>query len=228
MIDATEHYPIKELSEKAEPSQPFFDNELTVTCMKYIITLCSLLLNNLFLSKAQNTFDANGGCLNVVDFTIGQPMGSYGDRSYSLTYQHEVFVNEKFTIGAGIGYSYHDKFKYSAIPFFISSHYFFIDKRFSPYVNLKIGTYGMFGTKNVGAFEKYSLADKDHDQTFNFYFSPGAGIKAHITPNVGVIASVTDEAYLVKAFDVSHKDYRSKLSHSLGLNIGICFQIKGW
>ncbi|MBP3737596.1 MAG: hypothetical protein J6I72_00930 [Muribaculaceae bacterium] len=228
MIDATEHYPIKELSEKAEPSQPFFDNELTVTCMKYIITLCSLLLNNLFLSKAQNTFDANGGCLNVVDFTIGQPMGSYGDRSYSLTYQHEVFVNEKFTIGAGIGYSYHDKFKYSAIPFFISSHYFFVDKRFSPFVNLKIGTYGMFGTKNVGAFEKYSLADKDHDQTFNFYFSPGAGIKAHITPNVGVIASVTDEAYLVKAFDVSHKDYRSKLSHSLGLNIGICFQIKGW
>lgn len=196
--------------------------------MKYIIILCSLLLNNLFLSKAQNTFDANGGCLNVVDFTVGQPMGSYGDRSYSMTYQHEVFVNEKFTIGAGIGYSYHDKFKYSAIPFFISSHYFFIDKRFSPYVNLKIGTYGMFGTKNVGAFEKYSLADKDHDQTFNFYFSPGAGIKAHITPNVGVIASVTDEAYLIKGFDVNHKDYRSKLSHSLGLNIGICFQIKGW
>lgn len=196
--------------------------------MKYIIILCSLLLNNLFLSKAQNTFDANGGCLNVVDFTVGQPMGSYGDRSYSMTYRNEVFVNEKFTIGAGVGYSYHDKFKYSAIPFFISSHYFFIDKRFSPYVNLKMGACGMFGKKYVGTFEKYSLADKDHDQAFNLYFSPGAGIKAHITPNVGVIASVTDEAYLVKAFDVSHKDYRSKLSHSLGLNIGICFQINGW
>ena len=130
-------------------------------------------------------------------------MGSYGDRNYSVTYQHEVLVNEKFTIGAGVGYSYHDKFKYSAIPFFISSHYFFVDKRFS-------------------------LADKDHDQAINFYFSPGIGIKAHITPNVGVITSVTDEAYLIKAFDVSHKDYRSKLSHSLGLNIGICFQIKGW
>ena len=196
--------------------------------MKIIIILCSSLLVMPFLLKAQNTFDANGGCLNVVDFTVGQPMGSYGDRCYSVTYQHEVFVNERFTIGAGVGYSYHDKFKYSAIPFFISSHYFFVDKRFSPFVNFKIGTYGMFGKKNVGTLEKYSLADKDHDQAFNFYFSPSVGIKVHLTSNIGVIASVTDEAYLVKTFDVSRKDYRSKLSHSLGLNIGICFQIKGW
>ena len=196
--------------------------------MKIIIILCSSLLVMPFLLKAQNTFDANGGCLNVVDFTVGQPMGSYGDRSYSVTYQHEVFVNEKFTIGAGVGYNYHDKFKYSAIPFFISSHYFFVDKRFSPFVNLKMGAYGMFGKKYVGTFEKYSLADKDHDQAFNLYFSSGVGIKVHLTSNIGVIASVTDEAYLVKTFDVSRKDYRSKLSHSLGLNIGICFQIKGW
>lgn len=196
--------------------------------MRIIIILWSSLLVMPLLSKAQNAFDANGGCLNVVDFTIGQPMGSYGDRCISVAYQHEVFVNEKFTIGAGVGYSYHDKFDYSAIPFFISSHYFFVDKRFSPFVNLKIGTYGMFGKKNVGTFEKYSLVDKDHDQAFNFYFSPGVGIKAHITPNIGVIASVTDEAYLIKGFDVNHKDYRSKLSHSIGLNIGICFQINGW
>ena len=196
--------------------------------MKIIIILCSSLLVMPFLLKAQNTFDANGGCLNVVDFTVGQPMGSYGDRCYSVTYQHEVFVNERFTIGAGVGYNYHDKFKYSAIPLFISSHYFFVDKRFSPFVNLKMGAYGMFGKKYVGTFEKYSLADKDHDQAFNLYFSSGVGIKVHLTSNIGVIASVTDEAYLVKTFDVSRKDYRSKLSHSLGLNIGICFQIKGW
>ena len=196
--------------------------------MKIIIILCSSLLVMPLLPKAQNTFDANGGCLNVVDFTVGQPMGSYGDWCYSVTYQHEVFANEKLTIGAGVGYSYHDKFKYSAIPFFISSHYFFVDRRFSPFVNLKIGTYGMFGKKNVGTFERFSLADKDHDQAINFYFSSGVGIKVHLTSNIGVIASVTDEAYLIKAFDVSHKDYRSKLSHSLGLNIGICFQIKGW
>ena len=196
--------------------------------MKIIIILCSSLLVMPFLLKAQNTFDANGGCLNVVDFTVGQPMGSYGDRCYCVTYQHEVFVNERFTIGAGVGYSYHDKFKYSAIPFFISSHYFFVDKRFSPFLIFKIGTYGIFGKTNVGTLEKYSLADKDHDQAFNFYFSPSVGIKVHLTSNIGVIASVSDEAYLVKCFDAGHKDYRSKLSHSLGLNIGICFQINGW
>lgn len=193
-----------------------------------IIILCSLLLVMPFLSIGQNTFDPNGGCLNVVNFTIGQPMGSYGDRIYTVTYQHEVFVNEKLTLGAGVGYSYHDKFKYSAIPLFISSHYFFVDKRFSPFASLKIGAFGMFGKKAVGTFERYSLVDKDHDQAFNFYFSPCVGIKAYLASNIGVIASVTDEAYLIKGFDVNHKDYRSKLSHSLGVNIGICFQINGW
>ena len=181
-----------------------------------------------FTLKAQNDFDVDGGCLNVVDFTFGKPVGGYGDRCYSTTYQHEVFVTEKFTIGAGVGYSYHDKYKYSAIPFFVSSHYFFLNKRCSPFANLKIGAYGMFGKKNTGIDEQYSLVDKDHDQAFNFYFSPSVGIKVHITQNIGLIASISDEAYLIKAFNVRYKDYRSRLTHSLGVNIGICFQIKGW
>jgi hypothetical protein len=58
--------------------------------------------------------------------------------------------------------------------------------------------------------------------------SPSIGVKVHITPNIGVLASVCDEAYLVNAFDNSRNDYRSKLIHSLGVNIGVCFQIKGW
>lgn len=188
----------------------------------------ALLLAMPYLSKAQNNFDSEGGCLNVVDFTFGQPVGDYGDRCYSTTYQHEKFINEKFTIGAGVGYSYHDKYQFSAIPFFLSSHYFFLNKRFSPFANLKIGAYGMFGKKNVGTDEKYSLVGKDHDQALNFFFSPSIGIKANIASNIGLIVSISDEAYLVKAFDVNHKDYRSKLTHSLGLNIAICFQIKGW
>ena len=73
--------------------------------MKIIVILWSSLLVMPFLSKAQNAFVANGGCLNVVDFIVGQPMGSYGDRCISVAYQHEVLVNEKFTIGAGVGYS---------------------------------------------------------------------------------------------------------------------------
>lgn len=196
--------------------------------MRIIPFLLSTLLAMPFLSKAQNTFDTDGGCLNIVDFMIGQPMGNYSDGCYATAYLHEIFINERFTIGAGIGYSYHDKYQYSAIPIFLSSHYFFLNKRFSPYANLRIGAYGMFGKKSVDTFEKFSVAGKEHDQVFNFYFSPSIGIKAHISPNIGVTASVSDEAYLVKGFDVKHNDYRSKLTHSLGINIGICFQIKGW
>ena len=50
----------------------------------------------------------------------------------------------------------------------------------------------------------------------------------HITPNIGIMASISDEAYLVKAFDTQRNDYRNKLIHDLGINIGVCFQINGW
>lgn len=196
--------------------------------MRVVFILLATLFAVPLAPKAQTTFNIDGGCLNVVDFTIGQPVGECGDRCYSTTYQHETFVNERLTIGAGVGYSYHNRYKFSAIPFFLSAHYFLLDKRCSPFANIKIGAYGKFGVKNVGGFEKYSLVDKDHEQAFDFYLSPCIGVKVHITPNIGVTASVADEAYLVKAFDVNDKDYRSGFTHSLGVNVGICFQIKGW
>ena len=38
-----------------------------------------------------------------------------------------------FSIGAGIGYSYHQKYKFSALPIYVSTHYFFLDRKFSPF-----------------------------------------------------------------------------------------------
>ena len=35
-------------------------------------------------------------------------------------------------------------------------------------------------------------------------------------------------AYLVNAFDTNKNDYKNKLIQDLGINIGVCFQIKGW
>ena len=127
---------------------------------------------------------------------------------------------------AKIGYSHHKDYNFSAIPVFLSSHYFFLDKLFSPYVNLCVGGFALFNAKNVGTNEKYSLSKEK--QSFSLYISPSIGIKVHITRNIGVLASVSDEAYLVNAFDASRNDYRSKLIHSLGVNIGVCFQIKEW
>ena len=86
-----------------------------------------------FLSQAvpaQTTFDSEEGCLNVVDFSFGHGVGEYGDRCFSANYLHERFINEQFSIGGGIGYSHHKDYKFSAIPVFLSSHYFFFDKRF--------------------------------------------------------------------------------------------------
>ena len=180
----------------------------------------------LHIARAQASFDAGEGCLNVVEVSYAQGIGEYGDGGVSANYLHEKFINERLSIGAGIGYNHHEKYKFSAIPVFLSTHYFFLDKQFSPFVNLCVGGFALFNAKNVGTNEKYSLSKEK--QGFSLFMSPSVGMKMHITPNIGVLASVCDEAYLVNAFDTSRNDYRSKLIHSLGVNIGVCFQIKGW
>ena len=175
---------------------------------------------------AQTSFDPDEGCQNVIDVTFAQGLGNYGDGGVSANYLHEKFINERFCIGAGIGYNHHEKYKFSAIPVYLSTHYFFLDRRFSPFVNLRIGGFAMFNKDNVGTNEKYSLSKEK--QGFSLFMSPSVGVKMHITPNIGIMASISDEAYLVKAFDTNKNDYKSKLIHDLGINVGVCFQIKGW
>ena len=176
--------------------------------------------------QAQTSFDPDEGCLNVIDISYAQGIGEYGDEGVSANYLHEKFINECLSIGAGIGYNHHEKYKFSAIPIYLSTHYFFLDRKFSPFVNLRVGGFAMFNAKKVGTKEKYSLS-KDK-QSFSLLVSPSVGVKMHITPNIGIMASINDEAYLVNAFDTSRNDYRSKLIHSWGISVGICFQIKGW
>ena len=180
----------------------------------------------LHIARAQASFDAGEGCLNVVEVSYAQGIGEYGDGGISANYLHEKFINERFSIGAGIGYNHHEKYKFSAIPVFLSTHYFFLDKQFSPFVNLCVGGFALFNAKNVGTNEKYSLSKEK--QGFSLFMSPSVGVKVHITPSLGIMASISDEAYLVKAFDVNKNDYKSRLIHSMGINVGLCFQIKGW
>ena len=176
--------------------------------------------------QGQSSFDVEEGCLNVIDVTLAQGVGEYGDKCISANYLHEKFINERFSIGPGIGYSHHNNYNFSAIPVFLSTHYFFLDKRFSPFVNLRIGGFAMFNKDNVGTNEKYSLSKEK--QGFSLFMSPSVGVKMHITPNIGIMASISDEAYLVNAFDTNRNDYKSRLIHSMGINVGVCFQIKGW
>ena len=148
--------------------------------------------------QAQSTFDTGDGCLNVIDVSYAQGIGEYGDEGVSANYLHEKFINECLSIGAGIGYNHHEKYKFSAIPIYLSTHYFFLDRKFSPFVNLRVGGFAMFNAKKVGTKEKYSLS-KDK-QSFSLLVSPSVGVKMHITPSIGTMASISDEAYLLNAF----------------------------
>ena len=194
--------------------------------LNYRLLLLLTMLSAATSVVAQTSFDPEEGCLNVIDVSYAQGIGKYGDRSISANYLHEKFVDERFSIGAGIGYNHHENYNFSAIPVYLSTHYFFLDSKFSPFVNLRAGGFAMFNMKNVGNHEKYSLSKEK--QGFSLFVSPSIGVKMHITPNIGIIASVSDEAYLVKAFDTNKNSYKSKLIHGLGINAGICFQIKGW
>ena len=176
--------------------------------------------------QTQTSFDPDEGCLNVIDISYAQGIGEYGDEGVSANYLHEKFINECLSIGAGIGYNHHEKYKFSAIPIYLSTHYFFLDRKFSPFVNLRVGGFAMFNAKKVGTKEKYSLS-KDK-QSFSLLVSPSVGVKMHITPNIGIMASISDEAYLLNAFDTNKNDYKNKLIHDLGISVGVCFQIKGW
>ena len=54
--------------------------------------------------QGQSSFDVEEGCLNVIDVTLAQGVGEYGDKCISANYLHEKFINERFSIGPGIGY----------------------------------------------------------------------------------------------------------------------------
>ena len=184
------------------------------------------LLLAVTFGMAQTSFEPEEGCLNVIDVSSLQGVGEYGDGGISVNYLHEKFINERFSIGAGIGYNYHEKYKFSAIPVYISTHYFFLDRKFSPFVNLRVGGFALFNAKNVGTNEKYSISKEK--QGFSLFVSPSVGMKMHITPNIGIMASISDEAYLLKAFDTNKNIYKNKMINSIGINVGACFQIKGW
>lgn len=172
-----------------------------------IILLAFLLIPQ--TGKAQISFDPGEGCLNVVDFAAAKGLDEYHGHVFSVQYLHERFINELFCVGAGVGYSYLGGYDFSALPLFFSAHYFFLDRRFSPFVNLRTGVYFPFGSK-----EKQSGV--------NLYVAPGAGLKVHLTPHFGIMASVNYDGYLMKGPDAL------KMASALGAGIGLCFQIPGW
>lgn len=179
----------------------------------YVILLAVFLYPQLV--QAQVSFDPGEGCLNVVDISVGKGLGENGGNVFSAYYLHERFINEQFSVGGGAGCSYLRSYEFSAIPLFYSTHYFFLDQRFSPFVNLRAGVY-------------FPIGAQGKQPGISLYVAPSAGVKVHLTPRIGILASFGYDGYLVKSLDSVKNEYQSRMASSMGVSIGVCFQIPGW
>ena len=175
---------------------------------------------------AQSSFDEREGCLNVVNTTVTKATGEYGDDAFSMNYRHERFINEQWSIGAGIGYNYHSKYRLAIVPVFVSSTFFFTNTQWAPFVNVQLGSFGIIRKGNIDTNTKYSTTLKNTD--FNLLMSPSIGIKLHLSSHIGLMTSITNENILLKIYNDKQNAYTNKIISGFGINIGLFFQIKGW
>lgn len=196
--------------------------KLRITGTVIIALLLSFSTNHI---NAQSSFDEREGCLNVVNTTVTKGTGEYGDDTFSMNYQHERFISEQWSIGGGIGYNYHHQYRLAIVPVFVSSTFFFTNKRWAPFVNVQVGSFGIIRKGNIDTDTKYSTTLKNTD--FNLLMSPSIGMKLHLSSHIGLMTSITNENILLKVYNDKQKAYTNKIISSIGINIGIFFQIKG-
>lgn len=175
---------------------------------------------------AQSSFDEREGCLNVVNTTVTKATGEYGDDAFSMNYRHERFINEQWSIGAGIGYNYHSQYRLAIVPVFVSSTFFFTNTQWAPFINVELGSFGIIRRGNIDTNTKYSTTLKNTD--FNLLMSPSIGIKLHLSSHIGLMTSIMNENILLKIYNDKQNAYTNKIISGLGINIGLFFQIKGW
>ncbi|WP_156099871.1 hypothetical protein [Hoylesella buccalis] len=197
--------------------------KLRLTGTVIIALLLSFSTNHI---NAQSSFDEREGCLNVVNTTVTKGTGEYGDDTFSMNYQHERFINEQWSIGGGIGYNYHHRYRLAIVPVFASSTLFFTNTQWAPFVNVRVGSFGIIRKGNIDTNTKYSTTLKNTD--FNLLMSPSIGMKLHLSSHIGLMTSITNENILLKVYNNKQKAYTNEIISSLGINIGLFFQIKGW
>lgn len=198
-------------------------SKLRITGTVIITLLLSFSTNRI---NAQSSFDEREGCLNVVNTTVTKGTGEYGDDTFSMNYQHERFINEQWSIGGGIGYNYHQQYRLAIVPVFASSTFFFTNTQWAPFVNVRVGSFGIIRKGNIDTNTKYSTTLKNTD--FNLLMSPSIGMKLHMSSHTGLMTSITTENILLKVYNDKQKTYSNKIISSIGVNIGLFFQIKGW
>ena len=197
--------------------------KLRITGAVIIALLLSFSTNHI---NAQSSFDEREGCLNVVNTTVTKGTGEYGNDTFSMNYQHERFISEQWSIGAGIGYNYHYQYRLAIVPVFVSGTFFFTNTRWAPFVNVRVGSFGIIRKGNIDTNTKYSTTLKNTD--FNLLMSPSIGMKLHLSSHIGLMTSITNENILLKVYNDKQKAYTNKIISSIGISIGLFFQINGW
>ena len=196
-------------------------------CKTGTIIIALLLTLSTTHIHAQSSFDEREGCLNVVNTNVTKGTGEYGDDTFSMNYQHERFITEQWSIGAGIGYNYHSQYRLAIVPVFASSTFFFTNTQWAPFVNVQLGSFGIIRKGNIDTNTKYSTTLKNTD--FNLLMSPSIGIKLHLSSHIGLMTSITNEnILLLKIYNDKQNAYTNKIISGFGINIGLFFQIKGW
>ena len=195
-------------------------------CKTGTVIIALLLTLSTTHIHAQSSFDEREGCLNVVNTTVTKGTGEYGDDTFSMNYQHERFITEQWSIGAGIGYNYHSQYRLAIVPVFVSSTFFFTNTQWAPFVNVQLGSFGIIRKGNIDTNTKYSTTLKNTD--FNLLMSPSIGIKLHLSSHIGLMTSIMNENILLKIYNDKQNAYTNKIISGLGINIGLFFQIKGW
>lgn len=127
--------------------------------------------------KSENPFTKNfsdsyrpTGYRGFVDFGGAVEVGDYGDGVISLSTSHGYQFNPYFFLGAGVGLDYHFGWETVFIPIFADARVNFMDRKITPFFDLKIG---------------YSVADGQ-----GFYMNPSVGVNFGFSPRFGLNASI--------------------------------------
>ncbi len=143
------------------------------------------------------------GYRGFFDIDGGFGVKEWGDGYIGFTTSHGFQTCPYFFIGAGMGIEYHVGWETLFMPIFGNMHFNFLDKRFSPFLDIKGG---------------YSPVDGKGG-----YISTAIGVNYQFTPRIGVNFSF---GYTMQRTDVYYlySYYKGKVKmHHLGFKLGLEF-----
>jgi hypothetical protein len=178
-------------------------------------------------AQKEDNYGFDEGCLTTVDIGTGIALGRNSDQDMSLYISHIKDFTDNLYLGLGVGINQRQKYKTTLLPLYFDIRYYMLDKRFSPFIALKLGTFVYLSAKNTDNKQSYSI-EKNNSKGFHFFFSPSVGTKWRLSETFGLHLSLSDEQYLMRIYDSKYKKYTNRLVGNLAFSVGCYFQINGF